>query len=62
MMLLFVENSDLAQGDKDRIRQCVIDQLKRSRQGGRVDRAYAQTLGVTNVACVRKLGNLSTHR
>ncbi len=47
IMLLFVENSGLSEGDKEKIRASVIDQLKRTWQGKKVDRAFVQSLGVT---------------
>lgn len=46
MMLLFVENSDLNAADQEKIRTSVIDQLKRTWQGKKVDRAFVQSLGV----------------
>ncbi|WP_316205317.1 P-loop NTPase fold protein [Bradyrhizobium sp. SZCCHNS3004] len=46
MMLLFVDNSDLADGDKEKIRAAMIGQLKRTWQGKKVDRAFVQGLGV----------------
>lgn len=46
MMLLFVENSDLAESDKEKFRAAVIDQLKRTWQGKKVDRAFVQSLGI----------------
>lgn len=44
MMLLFVDNSNLDQTIKDRIRAGVCDQLKKTWQGKRVDRAFVATL------------------
>jgi predicted KAP-like P-loop ATPase len=46
MMLLFVDNSDLTDGDKEQIRASVIGQLKQTWQGKKVDRAFVQSLGV----------------
>lgn len=47
MMLLYVENSTLADGDKEKIRTGVCAQLRRTWEGKRVDRALLQTLGVS---------------
>src|SRR6201999_1988653 len=47
MMLLFVENSDLVDADKERIRAAVIAQLKKAWQGKRVDRGFVVSIGVT---------------
>ena len=44
MMLLFVENSDLAGVIKERIRAGVCAQLSQTWQGKRVDRAFVQSL------------------
>lgn len=44
MMLLFVDNSNLDQAIKDRIRAGVCDQLTKTWQGKRVDRAFVATL------------------
>lgn len=44
MMLLFVENSDLGDEVKEKIRTGVGEQLKQTWQGKRVDRAFVQTL------------------
>lgn len=44
MMLLFVENSDLSDEVKEKIRAGIGDQLKQTWQGKRVDRAFVQTL------------------
>lgn len=44
MMLLFVDNSNLNQAVKDRIRAGVCDQLTKTWQGKRVDRAFVATL------------------
>lgn len=44
MMLLFVENSDLSDEVKEKIRAGVGEQLKQTWQGKRVDRAFVQTL------------------
>jgi predicted KAP-like P-loop ATPase len=46
MMLLFVDNSDLSDGDKEKIRGAVIGQLRQTWQGKKVDRAFVQSLGV----------------
>jgi predicted KAP-like P-loop ATPase len=46
MMLLFVDNSDLSDGDKEKIRTAMIGQLKRTWQGKKVDRAFVQGLGL----------------
>lgn len=46
MMLLFVDNSVLSDGDKEKIRAAVIGQLRQTWQGKKVDRAFVQTLGV----------------
>jgi len=47
MMLLFVETSTLKKEDKDTVRTKVCEQLGKSWQGKRVDRAFMQTLGIT---------------
>jgi predicted KAP-like P-loop ATPase len=44
MMLLFVENSELSDEVKEKIRAGVGEQLKQTWQGKRVDRAFVQTL------------------
>ena len=44
MMLLFVENSELSDEVKEKIRAGVGEQLKHTWQGKRVDRAFVQTL------------------
>jgi predicted KAP-like P-loop ATPase len=44
LMLLFVENSGLDQAVKEAIRGKIGDQLKRTWQGKKVDRAFVQTL------------------
>lgn len=44
MMLLFVENSDLAEDVKETIRVGVCKQLRQTWQGKRVDRAFVQSL------------------
>lgn len=44
MMMLFIDNSDLPDTDKDRIRAEVCKQLGQSWQGKRVDRAFLETL------------------
>jgi predicted KAP-like P-loop ATPase len=44
MMLLFIENSGLADDVKEKIRAGVCSQLKQTWQGKRVDRAFIQTL------------------
>lgn len=44
MMLLFIENSDLQDADKEKIRLGVCEQLRQTWQGKRVDRAFVQTL------------------
>src|SRR5262249_5787289 len=46
MMLLFVDNSELSDGDKEKIRAAMIGQLKRTWQGKKVDRGFVQSLGV----------------
>jgi predicted KAP-like P-loop ATPase len=46
MMLLFVETSTLKQEDKDTVRTRVCEQLGKSWQGKRVDRAFLQSLGI----------------
>lgn len=46
MMMLFIDNSELDQAEKDTIRQGISGQLKRTWQGMRVDRAFVQSLGV----------------
>ena len=45
MMLLFVENADVKQDVKERIRAKVCEQLGKTWQGRRVDRAFVQSLG-----------------
>lgn len=44
MMLLYVENSELEPDIKEKIRAGVCDQLKKSWQGKRVDRAFVEAL------------------
>lgn len=44
MMLLFVENSELAEDVKEKIRAAVCQQLRQTWQGKRVDRAFVQSL------------------
>lgn len=44
MMLLFVENSDLEQSVKEKIRGGVCAQLRQTWQGKRVDRAFVETI------------------
>lgn len=44
MMLLFVENSVLEDGIKEKIRAGICQQLRQTWQGKRVDRAFVQTL------------------
>ena len=44
MMLLFVQNSDLEVGVKEKIRAGVCAQLRQTWQGKRVDRAFVQSL------------------
>ena len=44
MILLFIENSDLAAATKDTVRSAISDQLKKSWQGARVDRAFVEKL------------------
>ncbi|MEO2218739.1 P-loop NTPase fold protein [Chromobacterium vaccinii] len=44
MMMLFVENSDLSDEVKERIRSGICQQLRQTWQGKRVDRAFVQTL------------------
>lgn len=46
LILLFVQASKLAADDKDRMRDSVMEQLSKSWQGKRVDRAFMQTLGI----------------
>lgn len=46
MMLLFVDNSELSDADKERIRAAIIGQLKQTWQGKKVDRAFVQSLGL----------------
>jgi predicted KAP-like P-loop ATPase len=46
MMLLFVDNSELSDGDKEKIRAAMIAQLRQTWQGKKVDRAFVQSLGV----------------
>ena len=43
MMLLFVENSSLSEGDKEAIREKVCNQLQQTWSGQRVDRAFIET-------------------
>ena len=45
MLLLFIENSSLAAEAKERIRKKVCEQLGKTWQGKRVDRAYVESLG-----------------
>src|SRR3546814_1497397 len=44
MMLLFIENSDLTDDTKEKIRAGVCAQLRQTWQGKRVDRAFVQSL------------------
>lgn len=44
MMLLFVENSDLSEDVKEKIRSGVVAQLRQTWAGKRVDRGFLQTL------------------
>ena len=44
MMLLFIENSSLESGEKERIREKVCEQLGKSWQGKRVDLPFLKTL------------------
>ncbi|MHC2462489.1 KAP family P-loop NTPase fold protein [Bradyrhizobium embrapense] len=46
MMLLFVDDSDLSEPDKEQIRTAVIAQLKKAWQGKKVDRAFINSVGV----------------
>ncbi|WP_291625314.1 P-loop NTPase fold protein, partial [Bradyrhizobium sp.] len=46
MMLLFVDDSDLDEAEKEKIRAAVIAQLKKAWQGKKVDRAFVNSLGV----------------
>ncbi|XUJ32344.1 hypothetical protein ACQ5SK_27485 [Bradyrhizobium japonicum] len=46
MMLLFVDNSDLPEPDKEKIRAAVIRQLKSTWQGKKVDRAFVNSLDI----------------
>ena len=46
MMLLFVDNSELSDGDKEKIRAAMIAQLRQTWQGKKVDRAFVQSLDV----------------
>jgi predicted KAP-like P-loop ATPase len=46
MMLLFIDNSDLGDADKEKIRAAVIAQLKKAWQGKRVDRIFINSLGI----------------
>jgi predicted KAP-like P-loop ATPase len=46
MMLLFVDNSELSDDDKEKIRAAMIAQLRQTWQGKKVDRAFVQSLGV----------------
>jgi predicted KAP-like P-loop ATPase len=45
LMLLFVENSDIDQANKEKIRAKVCERLGQTWQGKRVDRAFVQSLG-----------------
>ena len=47
MMLLFIENSDLSEDVKEKIRVGVCQQLRQTWQGKRVDRAFVQSLHTT---------------
>ena len=47
MLLLFVTNSSIGFDDKEKIRAAVCEQLGKTWQGKRVDRAFIGTLGVT---------------
>ncbi|MCA1536180.1 ATPase [Bradyrhizobium sp. NBAIM03] len=46
MMLLFVDNSELSDDHKEKVRVAVIGQLRRTWQGKKVDRAFLQSLGI----------------
>jgi predicted KAP-like P-loop ATPase len=45
LMLLFVENSDIDNAEKENIRAKVCERLSQTWQGKRVDRAFVQSLG-----------------
>lgn len=47
LILLFVENSNLGADDRETVRQKVCEQLSQTWQGKRVDRAFIQTLKLT---------------
>lgn len=47
MMMLFIENSDLEQAEKERIRVAVCSQLSKTWQGKRVDLPFLRTLNGT---------------
>lgn len=44
MMLLYIENSDLKDDVKEKLRVGIIDQLRKTWQGARVDKAYVTGL------------------
>ena len=46
LMLLFVENSDIGEDDRETIRARVCEQLGQTWQGKRVDRAFISSLGI----------------
>ena len=64
MMLLFVENSGIAEELKDIIRTKVGEQFSQTWQGKRVDRAFVQSLGTLPSELVARLDaadRLGTH-
>ncbi|MDR1449594.1 MAG: hypothetical protein LBI84_05245 [Propionibacteriaceae bacterium] len=45
LMMLFIENSDLAQAQKDQLRTSIAGQLRESWKGKRVDRSFVSSCG-----------------
>jgi predicted KAP-like P-loop ATPase len=55
LMLLFVGNSSIPQGDKDKIREEVGKQLAQTWQGKRVDRAFVESLATLPADLIARL-------
>ncbi|WP_136710123.1 P-loop NTPase fold protein [Agromyces sp. H66] len=47
LMMLFIENSDLDQQEKDTLRSAIAGQLRESWKGKRVDRSFVSNCGIT---------------
>lgn len=46
LMMLFIENSDLEQAQRDQLRTSIADQLRESWKGKRVDRSFVSSCGI----------------